>query len=213
MNSPVPYDLDGCHNMDDPLHWLVAARAGGHVQRYHANRVAAQSVAAHSWGVAVLVLLVWPRASAALLRTALMHDVSEAMTGDIPYPAKATFPELRALEHEISEAFNVSMGINSDLDEFEYKVLKWCDMFECMVFCCEQMRTGNLYAARVMRTALDALYAVDFPGATGMYAQDSLDTMDQLMAGYEDEYALHTATRHTHAIDGTNVYPAKEHAA
>ena len=56
-----------------------------------------ESVAEHSWGVAVLALVLAQESGAPLdrgrlLTTALLHDLQEVVTGDIPSPATGYFP-------------------------------------------------------------------------------------------------------------------------
>lgn len=55
-----------------------------------------QSVAAHSWGVAMLLLEEAPKGVVTLdlIRAALTHDLHESVLGDVPSPAKTRFPEL-----------------------------------------------------------------------------------------------------------------------
>lgn len=70
----------------------------GHVSRYHAatSVLEKQSIAHHSWGVAVIALyLAGGNCSAGLLQAALMHDAAEAFTGDVPFNVKRDFKDIK----------------------------------------------------------------------------------------------------------------------
>ena len=79
-----------------------------------------ESVAAHSFGVAVIAMLLADRASARgievnverLLRMALMHDLTEARTGDLPSTIKQYFDRaaVRAADERIVEEMVAELG-------------------------------------------------------------------------------------------------------
>jgi 5'-deoxynucleotidase YfbR-like HD superfamily hydrolase len=63
----------------------------GFVQRWHTHPVLArsgQTLGHHQWGVATIIAALHPAPSAALLMTAMWHDVGEAVAGDVPHTAK-----------------------------------------------------------------------------------------------------------------------------
>ena len=65
---------------------------GAEVTRYHTVfTINKETVGHHSHGVAMMVLMIKPDASASLLKAALCHDLSEQVVGDIPSPAKRRF--------------------------------------------------------------------------------------------------------------------------
>lgn len=120
-----------------------AVRAGGSVRRYHTHRVLCEdTVASHSYGVAVMLDLMYEgRAPAHMLRAALYHDVAEYMFGDIPSPAKRLFnsSDLRTAEDQ----FMRSHGLFTELSEWERFVLKMADLFDGLMFCTEERERGN----------------------------------------------------------------------
>ena len=86
-------------------------RDAGDVTRFHTLRtIRQQSVAHHSWGVATLLLHVWPEAPASVLRAALWHDVAEIETGDMPAPIKWANPELKKELGDVRDAFKALIG-------------------------------------------------------------------------------------------------------
>ena len=83
----------------------------GRVRRWHTNPGLEQSVAEHSWGVAVLMYLENPHISPQLLMAALLHDVHELSFGDMPSPIKQVHPAVVAAEDQEAFRFFADLGI------------------------------------------------------------------------------------------------------
>jgi 5'-deoxynucleotidase len=110
--------------------------AGGVVRWHTHGRSLSQSVAEHSWGVAAIVLLLKPDASAALLRAAILHDVHEVVLGDIPSPLKRRFRGiLGMIEETVQQEFLAEHGLEyPELTADEQRTLKHADKMEAMLF-------------------------------------------------------------------------------
>ena len=68
---------------------ILKVLEGGEVKRYHTMpTIGEQTVANHSWGVAVILSWLKPDISPKALLKALTHDVAEKQTGDMPAPTK-----------------------------------------------------------------------------------------------------------------------------
>lgn len=145
--------------LPDVLSRVALLRAGGAVRRWHTLPTATeQTVAAHSWGVAVLLLEVWPeRATRTMLQYALGHDVAECHTGDVPATAKWRSAELRsalraeedswATEHGLERWTSPeALGLTTEMHD----VLRAADMLELVLWCDEQeeLGAGTLHAVR-----------------------------------------------------------------
>lgn len=134
------------------------------VLRYHTCRTArTQDLAQHQWGVAMLVLVVEPKAGPNLVRAALTHDLAEYTTGDLPYPVKMDNPELKDELGEIEERFEAEHGLAFHLTEYEMRVLKWCDMAELCLWCLEDIRLGNKNANVPFNNGMAALSSMGCP--------------------------------------------------
>lgn len=133
------------------------------VQRYHTQRIRPQSIGEHAAGVAEIVLLIRPDASAELITAALRHDAFEVVTGDIPAPAKWYNEELagvmRRFESNLESKYKI--GPAMALPEDDIKLIHWADLAELVVYCAEQSLAGNSYAMEVMDRGHMALNARD----------------------------------------------------
>ena len=113
--------------------------AAGMVQRWHTVPGLNQTIAEHSWGVAMLVLLQHPTASRELLAAALLHDIHEVVIGDIPSPAKIAIPELIGIESKIRNDFLNQHSLTEPLlNSNEKAILKKADKLEALLFVMQQ---------------------------------------------------------------------------
>jgi len=130
----------------------------GDIKRYHTlTTIGEQTNATHSWGVAVIATYLHPNLNARVLLKALMHDVGEIDTGDIPAPVKWQNPEfkkqLSALENKVVK----DLKIDYDLTEYERTIFKQADMFELLFFCVKQRRLGNCHLNQVFSNGIEKL--------------------------------------------------------
>lgn len=112
----------------------------GFGQRYAMNPEMAwtgQTLGHHQWGVAVLLLELFPDCSMETLKEALLHDTGEPGAGaDVSAPAKAKYPRL-AEAAEIAElAERAQMGVpwTNRLTEEEDDQIILCDKLEAYLF-------------------------------------------------------------------------------
>lgn len=135
----------------------------GSVKRYHTNvTIKEQDLAAHQWGVAMIVREIAP-GNLPLLEAALTHDLAESVTGDIPYTAKKRYDTIRIVSDTVEAQFNDKYGLKFDLSPEDKHVLAWADMFECYLFSRRESWLGNQTMRRVMDTARDALANMGTP--------------------------------------------------
>ena len=109
----------------------------GLVRRYHTVPGGSeQNVAAHSWGVAMIIAALHPEPTTTLLRAALEHDCAEQAVGDVPSPAKRKNLNLRRELQQSEDDELTRLGLNStfDLSFNEGKWLAAADMLECALW-------------------------------------------------------------------------------
>lgn len=159
---------------DDKANDVVQSRAGGRVERAHGYpHIGSYSNAAHSWGVAMLMLQLWPDEFPRLGAACLTHDVPEFITGDIMAPTGRYVPGLKDQMAVIERKVSYSMDLPSehDLEPEDLERLKACDMLEFWLWSQEQLLLGNQFALEGLReveriieerglpSPADALYA------------------------------------------------------
>jgi 5'-deoxynucleotidase YfbR-like HD superfamily hydrolase len=125
---------------------LKLIRRGGDVHRWHNRRTmgVTETVAQHSWGVAILLLHFWPDCSKRLLTACLYHDVAEVRTGDMPADTKwdqdgNLAQALAAAERRVEE----ELGVSSSLHHTETLWLKVLDKLDLLLFCLDQQHGGS----------------------------------------------------------------------
>lgn len=134
---------------------LLLTREAGDIQRYHTARVTPQSVAAHTYGVMNIVLMICEEPpSLELVKAVMWHDVGEIATGDIPAPAKYSDRQLHASLERLEQNFYAVNGLDTYLSNQELLLLKWADTLELIMYCAEQAYRGDGYALGVMRAGI-----------------------------------------------------------
>lgn len=129
-------------------------RDAGAVKRYHACRMTReQTLAAHSFGVAMLVQQVFPECRKELLLAAMKHDLPELITGDIPAPVKRTSVAISLILEEMEKG-TAPLYEDYDLTSQEASVLKWADLTELVLWCLEEVQIGNTYAMKPAQTGV-----------------------------------------------------------
>ena len=126
---------------------ILQVRAGGATQRCHTIRHhGSYSVAEHSWGVAMLLLQLYPHDFRRLVQFALVHDVPEGLTGDIPSTAKNGD---ESLDDAILKHFG--LPLLSWMGDRERAILKSCDLLDLFLWAREQMYMGNDFALEITK--------------------------------------------------------------
>ena len=140
---------------------MIHIRKNGNVKRWHTvHTLRQQTVAEHSWGVAMICRKLWPQDSI-LMEAALCHDLGEGYTGDIPWPAKAANYNLNDIAGDMEIVELRRLGALVDLEPLQYKSLKIADMLELLYFVVEEMELGNRTLDNVFNLALRHLELLD----------------------------------------------------
>ena len=130
---------------------LEFIQRGRETKRYHTHPMLDnQRIDAHSFGVAMftwaLVPVASPERRSRLLMAALVHDLAEHHTGDIPAPTKRKLG-LREQFGGYEDALLQEHAMFVDLDAADARVLKLADNADGALHCIRDYMMGNKYAA------------------------------------------------------------------
>ena len=126
---------------------ILEGWASGKVQRMHALPIISpQCLAEHQWGVAYLIMAIWPEAPSRFLMAALTHDMGEYKAGDIPAPVLWNNPELVKAVEQLEASFRSSVlpkDYYAELNDTEKKLLEVFDRLEFCLTCLREKQKGN----------------------------------------------------------------------
>jgi 5'-deoxynucleotidase YfbR-like HD superfamily hydrolase len=120
-------------------------QAGSEVKRYHTvTTIQQETVGHHSHGVAmILMILMDDNCPGYLLAEALLHDLAEHQTGDIPSPAKIKYgigEQVSDLEERLLRGTNFC---RPNIADYERRMLKLADIAQGAMFCAREISLGN----------------------------------------------------------------------
>lgn len=148
---------------------LWALRRAAAVRRWHTASVTRkQTLAEHSHGVAMLMSMVHPNPSYAVVMAALTHDLAEYATGDIPAHIKWDSPIINAeIERiEVEWLKEAELPFVEGLDAFDRNALHFCDSFELMLWAIEEGELGNTFAVKILKRITPRIAAMEMPSET-----------------------------------------------
>lgn len=143
---------------------ILNHRKSNNVLRFHTMPpIKPETVGHHSAGVAILCgVLAENRPSTQLLMAALMHDMHEGMTGDIPATSKWTSPKLKDALEDLERKFDHHyLTFPALLTSYEQKVLKQADMLDLCFKAREEMDLGNKEYAQIFNRGVQYLLEND----------------------------------------------------
>lgn len=145
---------------------IKALIAGLQTKRFHTiPTVGQETVGHHSALVAGLILAIWPDSSRNLLTAAILHDLAEHVTGDIPSTAKHSGAVDRKALHACETQVLAEAGLPlPQLTEVEEMQLKAADILAGMLACVHEKRLGNFYVDPVFENYRSYLQALPIEG-------------------------------------------------
>lgn len=168
-----------------------------HVPRWSIIRtIRQQSVAEHSYYVALYAKVIAkyvgldPIESATLIWGALLHDMEEMITGDIPTPSKRR--HLHIYPYRILADINVDFDKNVDLGSTAKKVLVVADCFEAIMYLKDEEYMGNMTVKHLCLHLKDQLETIcndlhpELYEFLSIYISDTTRTKLMTEKGWED---------------------------
>jgi 5'-deoxynucleotidase YfbR-like HD superfamily hydrolase len=141
----------------------------GQVTRYHVwPTITQQTVAAHSWRVACIIVEVFGLPRADVLYYALHHDSGELWAGDVPFTVKAKTPGLREAMNCAEDSGRRLLDLRlPELTTWELVQVKIADLLEMHEYGEMEVNLGNQYAEPVR---LDTMLAAQKLAAEHCYS-------------------------------------------
>jgi len=149
--------------MIDQLQFMLD---GANVKRYHTvTTLVPETVGHHSHGVALLVfMLSKEQPSSNLVFAALVHDLAEHQTGDMPSPSKRQMgisSQFTMWEENILED---SGWMHEGLTPEEARLLKVADIGQGALYCVEEIQRGNSKMSIVLDRYLSYAKSMNLAG-------------------------------------------------
>lgn len=171
---------NGKADMIDKIRFM---RAGLNTRRYHQRYTAEiDTVGKHSAGVAGFILLIYGEAlpPSSLLAAAICHDLPEAVTGDIPSPAKRSWTNSAKAALEETETYLLKKhDLDYTLSTDEQRLLKVADVFDGLMFCIEEVNRGNREVDTVGDTYATYMSSLTFGSSRETHIANILNQMWQ----------------------------------
>ena len=144
---------------------ITEIREGFNVKRFHTtHRTQEETVGHHSANVCAILLRLDPTVRRDCLVAALMHDVPEVYTGDVPAPFKWDHPSIGVGLKEGEAAYVMDMKIPDPfLTPKEKQLLKVADMVDLVLSSLEEMGRGNRYAKTLVNNGQWYLQQMELP--------------------------------------------------
>jgi 5'-deoxynucleotidase YfbR-like HD superfamily hydrolase len=150
----------------------------GRVTRYHTwPTLTQETIAEHSWGVAIIFFELFAKLAAfggadaaAIVEWILKHDLAELWSGDMPFPVKLRYPALKAGLVSVEEDAEAALGVERPLlTDYHKDCIKICDLLQMMLYGQHEKRLGNQYADCIAEDTADA--ALNIAERVGVYAE------------------------------------------
>ena len=138
---------------------ITEIRNGLNVKRFHTtHRTQEETVGHHSCNVAAILLRLDPLCSRDLLVAALMHDVAEVYTGDVPAPFKWDNPHVKQGLDDGEDDYVMEHSIpDPEISVEGMQLLKFADMLDLVLSSLEEMGRGNSYAKQLVENGANYL--------------------------------------------------------
>jgi len=155
---------------------------GSSVKRYHVMRtLISETVGQHSAEVAFICSLLSPDCRSNLLLAALLHDIPEQATGDVPAQAKWGSSILKRVINDLEVQFIAKFIPNyPELTEEEEQILKYADLLQLCYHACDEIVVGNALFTSVLRRGIEALNGLLLPPSAAIPAAEMLSELERI---------------------------------
>lgn len=141
----------------------------GSIVRYH-NRPTAQrqTVGEHTWRMLVIYTELYGMPRAEVYQNIIYHDVTEIITGDMPFMAKRYYPDLayilKTREFDAEDKLKINFPEITKEEKLQIKV---CDLLEMLFFAVDDVKMGCQFSTDIVHNIVEALE--DYENATKIW--------------------------------------------
>ncbi len=180
-------------------------------------RIASENVAEHSYYVAFLSMLIGDYLESTgvevdklrLIQMALLHDIEEAVSGDILAPMKRGRLKEVLDEENIRNMVLLTAGLVNgekyssmwrevvDEETLEARIIKLVDRMSCIIYCIREIHLGNKYFRAILECETKNIlkYASKIPNAIRFMTEVVNYTLSYLSGDKEIYDAINKAVR------------------
>lgn len=164
---------------------ITEIRNGFNVKRFHTtHRTQEESVGHHSANICGILLRLDPSCSRELLVVALMHDVPEVYTGDVPAPFKWDNPDIKqGLDWGEQDYVDDNEIPDPKITTKEQQLLKLADMLDLVLSSLEEAGRGNQAAWELVENGAKYIDDMNLP-------QDLMVKADTMVTEVKQQWRL-----------------------
>lgn len=142
-------------------YWTVYR--AGKVNRIHTEPgLHQENLAEHSHGVAMCLVLLHPNPHGQLLKAALLHDLGEYKSGDIPSTTKSATPEMAKICDDLQTQFFADLQIPvPELHPQDELALIIADKFDFAMWAYYEFLRGNTLTKIYLERTKQMIYALE----------------------------------------------------
>lgn len=139
---------------------VLRLREAGHIQRCHTTPHRGDyTVGKHTFDMLILLEALHPSPSLTLFRAVLRHDLHERYLGDVPGFVKHVDPTVWEALERARARIDGALAPPASLDPEEASWLQALDRIELLLWCHDQINTGNRAVGVMMRDVQNGLSA------------------------------------------------------
>lgn len=116
-----------------------------------------QSVGEHTFGALAILDYIAPDCRKEVVMALLYHDAPEAITGDVPAPAKWNSPMLEHALRAVENIIKLEHDIKDNITPEEHQLVKFADIMELVWYGIEELRMGNRGTIPVVQASLQSI--------------------------------------------------------
>lgn len=137
---------------------LELMRSAARTRRCHTQMVIhPQGVGEHTFSALAILDLIAPDCRKEVWRALLYHDAPEAVTGDVPAPAKWNHHELEDVLRRVEQRIKKEHDIDIAVFDHEHDLIKYADIMELVWYGIEELRMGNRGVVPMVSAAMGAM--------------------------------------------------------